>query len=458
MKLQNITTKVDNKQNFKGADPYKTLTGALKVADLFIQSQENLSSTRFIQDTATNWFPKAVFARSKADFAEMTFLEMLESGIFYFALPILGEKVLRNNVFKHIPHKNIKSQVNELIPKTLNQIKNSNVQSEIKKQAVSSKAGILLACALIPIAEYTLSFAKNLFTLKTFKTSDFNKIAKLYKEQKTNDTRLTPEEKAQQERVEKNSKKQLKKAGLLSLGFLAAGLALAKNGSKSESLQKIAQSIIEPGQAVASGLGKLGVKNDKLNNILSKFSLDFASNNGKLALGKGQLALTAILGLFGYSKAAEDRGKLDVAEVWTRVPLVVFYTIFGSELFEKGFINLLAKKNKFPDLIQKDKLGKLTVPTREQLPKLAETLAKQNKTQATDELKKLVKQKTFTTAIPYAFALLFMGFTLSAITRLWTQFRYNHQQKQEQKSNNHTLLNFQRNLPPLYKDFAKKNV
>ena len=88
-KLQNKTP------SFKGAG----LTGAAKAADLFIKSQENLSSTRFIQDTATNWAPKAIFARSKADFTEMSFLEFLESGIFYFASPLLGEKLFRNNVF-----------------------------------------------------------------------------------------------------------------------------------------------------------------------------------------------------------------------------------------------------------------------------------------------------------------------------------------------------------------------
>ena len=77
-----------------------TLSGAAKIADIFLKSQENLSSTRFIQDTATNWAPKAIFARSKADFAEMSFLEFLESGIFYFASPILGEKLFRNKIFK----------------------------------------------------------------------------------------------------------------------------------------------------------------------------------------------------------------------------------------------------------------------------------------------------------------------------------------------------------------------
>ena len=134
MKLARINNfKNENKQfkhnpNFKG-----DLTGVAKVADLFIKSQENLSSTRFIQDTATNWAPKAIFSRSKADFAEMTFLELLESGIFYFASPILGEKLFRNKVFNNFAPKQLRKTINEQIPKTVEQItKNTALTDEVK--------------------------------------------------------------------------------------------------------------------------------------------------------------------------------------------------------------------------------------------------------------------------------------------------------------------------------------
>ena len=438
MKVSNINNINNKQQNFKGG-----LTGVAKVADIFLKSQENLSSTRFIQDTATNWAPKAIFARSKADFAEMTFLEFLESAIFYFASPILGEKLFRNKVFNKFSPKNIRETVNKQIPNTVEQItKNSALTDEIKKRAISTKAGIVLACAAIPIAEYTLSFAKNLFTLKTFKKSNFNNIANLDKNQNEK------EDKAQQEKVEKNAKTQLKKAALYSALGVGAGILLATNGHKSEALQKISKTILEPGKAV----GNL-VKSEKTKNILNKFSLDFANNNGKLALSKGQLALTAILGLFGYSKAAEDRGKLDVAEVWTRVPLVVFYTIFGGELFEKGFTKILEKKNKFPDILQKTAEGKVKLPTRAELPAIAEKTAKLKNSTVTKELTRLTKEKAFVEAVPYAFSLLFMGFTLSAITRLWTQFRYNQQAKELLKTNKDNF--FEVEPPEVFKNFNK---
>ena len=451
-KNQLINSKKYNKNeiSFKAA-PDIALDGITKIADLFIKSQENLSSTRFIQDTATNWAPKAIFARSKADFAEMSFLEFLESAIFYFASPILGEKLFRNKVFKNFIPSAIKDKVNEQIPKTVETIvQNNTLTDEVKKRAISTKAGIVLACTAIPVAEYTLSFAKNLFTLKTFKKSNFNNIANLDKSHKET------EDKEQQERVERNSKKQLKKAAVISALGVVSGIGLALYGHKSEKLQNISKTILEPGKAVANAVSKAGVKSDKVKNTLSRFSLDFDSNNGKLALSKGQLALTAILGLFGYSKAAEDRGKLDVAEVWTRVPLVVFYTIFGGELFEKGFTKLLEKKNKFPDILKKNAQGKLDIPSRAQLPELAQKIAQAKNTSPAKELARLTKEKAFVTAVPYAFSLIFMGLTLSAITRLWTQYRYNHQQKENAKSNL-DIFTFSQSIdtPKIYKEFEE---
>ncbi len=439
----------NNDKSFKGSELLitKGFDGLTKAADLFIKSQENLSSTRFIQDTATNWAPKAIFSRSKADFAEMSFLEFLESGIFYFASPLLGEKLFRNKIFKNISPKTIKNKVNEQIPKTVADItKNNTITEEVKKRAISSKAGIILACAAIPVAEYTLSFAKNLFTLKTFKKSNFNSIANLDK------GKNEKEDKKQQEKVEKNSKKQLKKAAIISATGIAAGITLAAVGHKSDKLQTLSKAIINPGNAVSKVINKAGIHSQRTDNVLSKLSLDFANNNGKLALSKGQLALTAILGLFGYSKAAEDRGRLDVAEVWTRVPLVVFYTIFGGELFEKGFHKILLSKNKFPDILKKNSKGVLEIPKREELPKLAQKIAATKNTQCTKELSRLTKEKAFITAVPYAFSLLFMGFTLSAITRLWTQYRYNKQMNDKVKADFVTFAKSQ-NTPEIYKKF-----
>lgn len=413
----NSINKQTKSPSFKGA-------GTLRFLDGFLKSQENLSTTRFIQGTATNWFPKAVLSRSKADLCEFTFLEFLESGLFYFAAPVLGEHLYRKKLFKKIQPKNLRNKISEEIPKSLEQIKNSNLDKTLKNKLITTKAGIVLACLAVPVLEYSLSFAKNLFTLKVFKVSNFNNVANLEK--------VKTEDKNHQQKVEKHSKRELKKAGILSIAGLVSGLLLASLGNKSKAAIKASEILLEPGEH----LSKLfNVKSKKLDNFLKEYlKLDFNNTDGKLTLSKGQLAATCITGLFGYSSAAKDRGKLDLYEVWTRVPLVVIYTIFGSALFESGFKNILAKKGKFPELIKKTNGEIAPVPARKDLPQIAERLAHKNGTTTEKELNKLIKQKSVITGVPYLFSLLVMGFTLSAVARIWTQIRYNKQNTKAQQS------------------------
>ncbi len=396
-----------------------------KFLDGFIKSQENLSATRFIQDTSTNWLPKATLSRSKADFWEFTFLEVVEDGLFYFAAPLLGEHLYRKGLFKKIQPKKYKKEIYENLPKSVEEIKGSKTLSKVtKNRLISTKAGIVIGCLAVPALEYALSFGKNLLTLKVFKIGNFNNVANLDKSK--------TEDKTQQNKVEKHAKYELKKAGILSLAGTGAGVAVATLGHRSKIARKGCEILLEPG----ANISKLfNVKSKKLDNFLKDYlKLDFNNSKGKLTLSKGQLAATCTTGLFGYSSAAKDRGKLDFYEVWTRVPLVVLYTIFGSSVFDSGFKNILSKKGKFPELIKKDKDGIINVPTRKELPKIAEKLSQTNKTSAQKELNKLIKQKAIITGVPYLFSLLVMGFTLSAVSRYWTKYRYDKQHKNSPSS------------------------
>lgn len=413
-------------QTFKAAPSalFSTLDKSLKPLDSFIKMQENLSGTRFVQDTATNWVPKAVFARSKADLAEMSFLEFGESALFYFAPGLIGEHISRK-IFSKFAPKNLQKQINKHIPDSVDTILSNKALAKngADKHLLPIKAAIVLSCAAIPAAEYALSFAKNLFTLKVFKKSDFNNIANLNKNQK--------EDTAQQQRVEKSAKSHIKKAAIVSAASLGTGVLFAALGHKSKAIQSISKVILQPGAQISKGLEKIGIKSKKLDSFLRKYiNFDFDSSNGKLALSHGQLAATVMAGVVGYNQAAKDRGRLDQLEVMTRLPLVAFYTIFGSSLFEHGFKNILHKKNVFPDLIKKTQDNTLITPTREELPELAKQLAKKNKTNVEDEFAKLIKGKATITAVPFLFSLVFMGFTLAGISRLWTQYRYNKQQKE----------------------------
>ena len=436
--------KINNNISFKGANFSK----GTKFLDGFIKSQENLSSTRFIQGTLTNWLPKAVLSRSFVDFSEFTFLEFLESGIFYFAAPFFGEHLYRNGIFKAIQPKKYKSLIPQNLSKSLDNIKKSDFDKETKNRLITTKAGVILACIAVPALEYALGFAKNLFTLKVFKISDFNNVANLNKNKK--------EDEQQQKKVETHSKQVLLKTGALIGSGIGAGVLLATNGYKSKTAVKLSEFLLEPGIYISKLLHKLNIKSDKTDKFLAEYlKLDF-EDKGKFALSKGQLALTCITGLFGYSAAAKDRGKLDFYEVWTRVPLVVLYTIFGSSLLDAGFKKILAQKGKFPELIKKGKDGNIeNIPTRKDLPEIAQKLAKLNNTSKEQELAKLIKQKAIITGVPYLFSLVTMGFVLSAVSRIWTKYRYDHQVKNQQQNISADNNNFVK-FSPAFEGFRIK--
>jgi len=382
-----------NKEKNKSNPTFKSSGDiGLKIAKKYLEHTDSVANTRFIQDTATNWLPKAVFTRSLADFGDMTFLEVIESGLFYFAPTSLG-KLFKKAYSKATP----------------------------EKSSQTKKAAIILGCTVIPAAEYGLSFAKNLFTLKVFKKSNFDNIANLNKEK--------VEDKKQQERVEKSAKKHLKSAGIVSLAGLVSSIVFAKYGHKSNALQKVSKLILEPGKYIANVLKKVGLHSEKTENFLKKYiTPDFAGvdEKGRFKLSQGQLLITTVAGFFGYSAAGKDRGKLDQYEVWTRVPFVVLYTVFGSALFDKAFNHIFIKKNIFSDVIKKDGNKSTTIVETKDLKALAEKIAKEKKTSVQAELDRLTKQKAIVTAIPYLFGIVFMGFFLAGITRFWTQYRYNH--------------------------------
>lgn len=440
VKFNNRKVLTNNQPQFQGGAG-EFSNKSTKYLDKFLKSQENLSSTRFIQGTLTNWFPKALLSRSFVDFSEFTFLEFLESGIFYFAAPLLGEHLFRNGVFKKVQPKKLGNLISKNLSKSVDEIKKSNLDKEVKKRLITTKAGIVLGCVTVPALEYALGFAKNLFTLKVFKVSDFNNVANLNKEKN--------EDIAQQKRVESHSKKVLLKTGLLSAAGIGSGLALSAFGHKSDVARRFSYILLNPGENLSKLFHKFGFNSKKTDKFLKEYlKLDFENNNGKFALSKGQLALTCITGLFGYSSAAKDRGKLDFYEVWTRVPLVVLYTIFGSSILDIGFKKILAKKGKFPELIKQDKNGVIgAVPSRAELPAIAEKLAKAKNTTVKSELETLIKQKSIITGVPYLFSLIAMGFTLSGVSRLWTQYRYDHQAKNEQTPHHDNVQEFVKYSP-----------
>ena len=396
-----------------------------KVIDLK-EGDSGLSHSRFAQATLTNWFPKAIFSRSVADLSEVTFLEVMEGALFFYLPSIVGEHLSRRKIFNKFLPKDLHDSVSKPV---------TNIVKEGGKNAqklLPVKAAIVLSCAAIPAAEYGLSFAKNLFTLKVFKKADFTSVVSLDKSKKV-------DEKASQDRVEKSAKSHLKKVGIFSGLTFASSLVLGTLGQKSKGVAKACEYFLNPGAKLYKGLSKAGVKSQKLEKFLNKYlNLDFArKSDGGLALGHGQLAVTVLAGVKGYFDAAHDRGKLDVQEVATRVPIIALYTIFGSTLFDEGFKNLLYKNQKYTDILAKDeKTGEFKVAGLNELPEIAKRKVNSTDKQAIEkEVQKLFKGKAVISLVPFLFSLGVVGALLSLVSRIWTQHRYNKLQAQKAQNN-----------------------
>lgn len=388
-----------------------TLAQPLRMSAKFINQNEQasgLSTSRFVQDTASCFVPKAVFARSKADLSENALLEFSESFLVYYVPAILGEKFARK-----IFSKNLNKEEKNLVSKTaVELLKEGN---SANKKVMPVKAAIALTATAIPLIEFALNYVKNIFTLKVFKKSNFNDIAAL---------ESNKEDKKQQDKVKNSAKKNILRAGTVFAGALSLAGLIFKHGENSKFLQNISETILAPGT-------KFFKNNIKKQNFFNKyFSLDFNSQDGKLVLSKGQLTSCVLVGGAGYFGASYDRGKQNFLETLSRFPLVGFYIITGSDLFEKGFKKLLQKSGKCKEMIDKN----LNTPDFSKIEVMAKDLAKKNKTSVESEYKKLVKQKVLISGVPYLFSIGFMGFFVAGMTTLFTKFRFNKEKNNVKNS------------------------
>ena len=398
-----------------------TLSQPLRSVARFISYQEKsggLSVGRFIQDTGSNWVPKATFARSKADFAENTFLEFSESALVYFVPGLVGQGIARKAFSR-----GLSDSAKKLVSKpAVELLKDANAKEAVKK-VMPIKAAIALSALAIPLTEFCLNYFKNLFTLKTFKKADFNNIAALEDKQEAS---------AQQQKVEKSGKKNILKAATVFASSLALAGLMVKKGENSRALQNLSEFVLAPGNKLC--------KSEKGRNFFNKyFSLDFAQTFvkkggkeiDKLALSKGQLTSCVLIGGLGYFGAAKDRGKQNLLEVAFRYPLVGLYVITGSELFEKGFKGILNKTGKCKELLS----APSSFQSMEKLGELAKNLTK-DETAKKAMYKKLVGQKAVVFGAPFLFSIAVMGFFVAGLSNFFTKYRHKKEVENQGKENN----------------------
>lgn len=382
-------------------------------------SGNSLALLRTAQDTLTNWVPKAVFARSMSDFADMSFLELSESLLVYYGPKLLGENIFRKLYSKKLDE----NLMQDVAIRAENLLKNKNTNFEQNKKIMPVKAAIAISALAIPLLEYSLNYIKNIFTLKVFKQGDFNNIANLNKEKK--------EDNEQHKKLKESATRHFKLSGGIFAGCLGLSALFLTKGRNSKLLQSVSEIILDPGNKIFKNNPEKAAKFNKY------FSIDFDSADVKDAAGNvikdkfgnakkqlnlsiGQITSCVVIGGFGYFGAAKDRGKQNLLEVIFRYPITTLYVITGSALFEKAFKYISQKTGAFKEILSEKEVPKLS-----ELPELAEKIADKNKTSSNVEFEKLFKQKTALTAIPSLFGLVVMGFFVAGSSRFFTQYRYN---------------------------------
>lgn len=390
------------------------------------ESEADLSTQRIGQELLTNTLPKSLFARSVVDLCDNAFREIFENIIVYLGPKFVGEKVFK----KAYSSKLDKGLQSSVYTEAKDILKDDKITKSDKKALIPIKAAIAVSALSIPLAEYALSYVKNLFTLKMFKQADFNNIANLNKEKIEKDEH--------QKKVENSAKKHIKLTGGLIAACLAFSALLVTKGKDSKALNHISEAVLAPGS-------KFFKNDEKYKNFFNKyFGLDFATKevhneagevvSRKLAISKGQIVASFIAGFFGYTGAAKDRGKQDYKEVLYRLPLVGLYAIVGNDLFIKGFNNYMKKSGKCKELFEFQAKNNDKIPKLMELGNFAHELASKNGTTAKAEFEKLLKQKKILIGAPVLFGFTVMGLFVAGCSRYFTQYRYN-KEKEAEKAN-----------------------
>ena len=132
------------------------------------------------------------------------------------------------------------------------------------------------------------------------------------------------------------------------------------------------------------------------------------------------------------------------------MPVVGFYMICGNELLEKGFKKILVKSGKCKETIGKN----LEVPTLKELTLLAKKIQAEKGGNYNEIYKKLLKQKTLISGVPFLFGIGIMGFFVAAVSRYFTQYRYD-KEKAKKNLENQTINFYEEiNTPNVFNDFA----
>jgi hypothetical protein len=397
------------------------------------------ATTQFISATLGVWAPKVPITRSKTQFFEDGFLELVEGGAFYFTLPVIGPllgKGLSRLVFKQkklhedaevlalkesLKLAKVKDVIGIPMQDLSKEIDKLGLSRQVAEKLIATKAAALIGTVAIAAGfEYMIQHTKNVITAKGFKTKNFAAVAGLEESKaRTQSGLIDPVAKA---------KKRAKQVGV----FLTGALSLA---------------VLTP-MIMRNRLGLLNKAESFMKVVDCTKNFD---------ISKPILAFLIGTGVVSYLDAARD--PLEKKETGTRLCVVVPYLMFGKELtgyaiaklmerFKKIEVDNDAKKpmgelvrfvedNPFQKMFRKKSLlqTKVVIEEKELIKKLetlpiVKNIQSQDKPLLAAEVKAaLLKQYTRLGVYSTLVSALGCGTLLNWIIYKQTQARYKHQQE-----------------------------
>ncbi|MCA9807346.1 MAG: hypothetical protein KC476_05255 [Cyanobacteria bacterium HKST-UBA06] len=281
------------------------------------------AASMFLIDTMTVWAPKIVVSRSLPEAAEMTFLEFVESGLFYFVPGILAGGIAGRGglykLFMNLVPKGRRFDVKHLAGDL------AKMSPKLAQRVAPVKMAVILSSLAGAFAgEYALSFIKNLLTEKVFHVTDFSNIASLNKNKNAAQTN--------RKAVNEKAYRRIGQCAIGAAAALLASVAMVRFGFKSDRAMKIAKTV---GKYLDFSYGKNG-----------KGGLTFG-------LGAGQIPVVIYAGAISYTDAARDA--LEKIEVAIRANVTAWYLAFGSHWLKRGMLRQFDKSKAFQNttVIQK---------------------------------------------------------------------------------------------------------
>ena len=265
-------------------------------------AEANQSVAKFTQDTLSVWCPKIIIARSWAERTELTFLEFIESALFYFAPAVFGQYLFKE-AMKQVSPLAKKPGLAKYLASPLKAIPKGS-----QKALLPVKAGILLASGGVIAAEYSLSFVKNLLTENLFNKSDFSSVVAL-SNKSMKEGEVTP--------AHQKAHRRIKQSVGLAATLIGSGLALAAFGHRAKWLEKPLEKFVRNFDFSFNGVTKT-LKNGK------------KVQDAVFGLSRTQMRMTILAGVLGYLDASRDH--LETLEILSRVAAVVApYLAFGAD-------------------------------------------------------------------------------------------------------------------------------